>query len=176
VSKWGNSPTFQRRSTPPSPGNDVTDANQPKKLMKGTVRCRRETSSLARFDHSCLRNALLEMVNVCDRWLLSAVYIYAVSVLPVRPWPNRDCGPAHLRNHSFRVAVSPGATVLNDPLSLSNPSEWSVFILQVAAVTSPGYNQSPCYLIGLRCVFGWTLLRSSPSLSRPCPVSRLRPM
>jgi hypothetical protein len=39
--------------------------NQPtKKLTKGGVKHRRETSSLARFDHSCVRNALLEMVNV----------------------------------------------------------------------------------------------------------------
>jgi hypothetical protein len=38
--------------------------NQPtKKLTKGGVLRKRETSSLARFDHSCVRNALLEMVN-----------------------------------------------------------------------------------------------------------------
>jgi hypothetical protein len=35
-----------------------------KKLTKGRVRRKRETSSIARFDHSCLRNALLDMVNV----------------------------------------------------------------------------------------------------------------
>jgi hypothetical protein len=39
-------------------------ANQPtKKLTKGGVLHKRQTSSLARFDHSCLRNALLEMVE-----------------------------------------------------------------------------------------------------------------
>jgi hypothetical protein len=37
--------------------------NQPTKLTKGRVRRRRETSSLARFDHSCVWNALLEMLN-----------------------------------------------------------------------------------------------------------------
>jgi hypothetical protein len=41
-----------------------TPNNQPtKKLTKGGVLCKRKTSSLARFDHSCVRNALLEMVN-----------------------------------------------------------------------------------------------------------------
>jgi hypothetical protein len=34
-----------------------------KKLTKGGVLCKRETSSLARFDHFCVLNALLEMVN-----------------------------------------------------------------------------------------------------------------
>jgi hypothetical protein len=39
-------------------------SNQPtKKPTKGGVLRKRETSSLARFDHSCGRNALLEMVN-----------------------------------------------------------------------------------------------------------------
>jgi hypothetical protein len=38
--------------------------NQPtKKLTKGGVFRKIETSSIARFDHSCVRNALLEMVN-----------------------------------------------------------------------------------------------------------------
>jgi hypothetical protein len=38
--------------------------NQPtKRLIKGGVRRRRETSSLVRSNHSCVRNALLEMVN-----------------------------------------------------------------------------------------------------------------
>jgi hypothetical protein len=38
--------------------------NQPtKRLTKGGVRRRRETSSLAGSNHSCVRNALLEMVN-----------------------------------------------------------------------------------------------------------------
>jgi hypothetical protein len=38
--------------------------NQPtKKLTKGGVLRKRHTSSLARFDHSCVRNALLEMVK-----------------------------------------------------------------------------------------------------------------
>jgi hypothetical protein len=45
--------------------NSVTrQANQPnKRLTKGGVRRRRETSSLARSNHSCIRNALLEMIN-----------------------------------------------------------------------------------------------------------------
>jgi hypothetical protein len=34
-----------------------------KKLTKGGVLCKQETSSLARFDHSCVWNALLEIVN-----------------------------------------------------------------------------------------------------------------
>jgi hypothetical protein len=39
-------------------------ANQPnKKLTKGAVLRKHETSSLARFDHSFVRNALLEMVK-----------------------------------------------------------------------------------------------------------------
>jgi hypothetical protein len=38
--------------------------NQPtKRLTKGAVGRRHETSSLARSNHSCVRNALLEMVN-----------------------------------------------------------------------------------------------------------------
>jgi hypothetical protein len=39
--------------------------NQPtsQRLTKDGVRRRRETSSLARFYHSCVRNALLGMVN-----------------------------------------------------------------------------------------------------------------
>jgi hypothetical protein len=38
--------------------------NQPtKKLTKGGVLRKRQTSSLARFNHSCVRDALLEMVN-----------------------------------------------------------------------------------------------------------------
>jgi hypothetical protein len=37
--------------------------NQPKKRTKGAVKCRRETSSLAKFDHFCIRIALLGMVN-----------------------------------------------------------------------------------------------------------------
>jgi hypothetical protein len=45
-------------------GEYVMVANQPtKKLTKGGVLRKRETSCLARFDHSCVRNALLEMVN-----------------------------------------------------------------------------------------------------------------
>jgi hypothetical protein len=39
-------------------------SNQPtKKLTKGGVLRKRQTSSLARFNHSCVRNALLEMVK-----------------------------------------------------------------------------------------------------------------
>jgi hypothetical protein len=34
-----------------------------KKLTKGGVLCKRQTSSLARSDHSCVRNVLLEMVK-----------------------------------------------------------------------------------------------------------------
>jgi hypothetical protein len=37
--------------------------NQPKSLTKGGVLRKRQTSSLNRFDHSCVRNALLEMVK-----------------------------------------------------------------------------------------------------------------
>jgi hypothetical protein len=38
--------------------------NKPtKKLTKDGVLCKRQTSSLARFDHSCVLNALLEIVN-----------------------------------------------------------------------------------------------------------------
>jgi hypothetical protein len=38
--------------------------NQPtKKLTKGGVLRKRQTSSLARFNHSCVRDALLEMVK-----------------------------------------------------------------------------------------------------------------
>jgi hypothetical protein len=45
-------------------GNSQSLTNQPtKRLTKGGVRRRRETSSLARSNHSCVRNALLEMVN-----------------------------------------------------------------------------------------------------------------
>jgi hypothetical protein len=41
-----------------------SSTNQPtKRLTKGEVRRRRETSSLAGSNHSCVRNALLEMVN-----------------------------------------------------------------------------------------------------------------
>jgi hypothetical protein len=40
------------------------ETNQPtKKLTKGGVLRKRQTSSLARFNHSCVRNALLEMVK-----------------------------------------------------------------------------------------------------------------
>jgi hypothetical protein len=52
--------------TLPLPTRNDTDlsTNQPtKKLTKGGVLRKRETSSLARFDHSCVRSALLEMVN-----------------------------------------------------------------------------------------------------------------
>jgi hypothetical protein len=34
-----------------------------KKLTKGGVLRKRQTSSLARFDHSCVRNAFMEMVK-----------------------------------------------------------------------------------------------------------------
>jgi hypothetical protein len=42
---------------------NMPHANQPRRVTKGGVRRRRETSSLARSNHSCVRNALLEMVN-----------------------------------------------------------------------------------------------------------------
>jgi hypothetical protein len=38
--------------------------SQPKKQTKGRVRCRCQTPSLATFGHSCIWNALLEMVDV----------------------------------------------------------------------------------------------------------------
>jgi hypothetical protein len=45
-------------------GECVVVANQPtKKLTKGGVLRKGQTSSLARFDHSCVQNALLEMVK-----------------------------------------------------------------------------------------------------------------
>jgi hypothetical protein len=37
--------------------------NQPEKLTKSVVKRKRETSSLARLDHSCSPNALLDMVD-----------------------------------------------------------------------------------------------------------------
>jgi hypothetical protein len=44
--------------------NVLSRANQPtKKLPKGGVLLKRQISSLARFYHSCERNALLEMVK-----------------------------------------------------------------------------------------------------------------
>jgi hypothetical protein len=43
---------------------DEYEAQQPtKKLTKGGVLHKLQTSSLARFTHSCVRNALLEMVR-----------------------------------------------------------------------------------------------------------------
>jgi hypothetical protein len=43
---------------------DDKTTNQPtKKLTKGGVLRKRHTSSLARFNHSCVQNALLEMVT-----------------------------------------------------------------------------------------------------------------
>jgi hypothetical protein len=54
--------------------SDLYRFNQPinqKKLTKGEVGRSRETSSLDRFDHSCIPNALLEMANGalnCNRW------------------------------------------------------------------------------------------------------------
>jgi hypothetical protein len=62
-----------------------TYTNQPtkkKKLTKGRVRRRRETSSLATFDHSCARNPLLEMVSVAltQNWVCP----YANAVLSRR--------------------------------------------------------------------------------------------
>jgi hypothetical protein len=43
--------------------DELDKTDQPKKLTKGRVMRRRGTSSLATFDHSCVINALLEMVN-----------------------------------------------------------------------------------------------------------------
>jgi hypothetical protein len=45
------------------PRNQPTNQPTNQKATKGGVLCKRETSSLARFDHSCVRNALLEMEN-----------------------------------------------------------------------------------------------------------------
>jgi hypothetical protein len=41
----------------------IVSTNQPEKIAKGGVKRSHETFSLARLDHSCILNALLEMVN-----------------------------------------------------------------------------------------------------------------
>jgi hypothetical protein len=45
-----------------------------KKLIKGRVRHRRETSCLVKYDHSCVWNAFLEMVNVALKWNSECAY------------------------------------------------------------------------------------------------------
>jgi hypothetical protein len=55
----GSLPCSQESATCPCP----EPTNQPKKPTKGGVLRKGETSSLARFDHSCVRKALLEMVK-----------------------------------------------------------------------------------------------------------------
>jgi hypothetical protein len=62
--QWLNGKTWQHSTA----ATDGQLANQPtnqptKKLTKGGVLRKRQTSSLARFDHSCVRNAFLEMVK-----------------------------------------------------------------------------------------------------------------
>jgi hypothetical protein len=55
--------------------------NQPtKKLNKGGVLRKRDTSSLARLDHSCVRNALLEMVNVPSNYNTGCSYANGIFV------------------------------------------------------------------------------------------------
>jgi hypothetical protein len=48
--------------------HEIFTAQPTKRLTKGGVRRRRETSSLARSNHSCVRNPLLEMVNGALNW------------------------------------------------------------------------------------------------------------
>jgi hypothetical protein len=52
VVKWRKNQSFEDHLQPT------------KKLTKGGILRKRETSSLARFDHSCALNTLLEMVKV----------------------------------------------------------------------------------------------------------------
>jgi hypothetical protein len=56
---------------------EVTSKVKPiKNLSKVGVKRRRETASVARLQHSCVRNALLEMVNVADEaGLKGTIYI-----------------------------------------------------------------------------------------------------
>jgi hypothetical protein len=51
-----------------------------KKLNKGGVLRKRRTSSLARFNHSCVRNALLEMVRVSLKLKRGCAYANGVFV------------------------------------------------------------------------------------------------
>jgi hypothetical protein len=66
------------------PTNETTEStNQPtKKLTKGGVLRKRQTSSVARFDHSCVRNALLEMVKLPN----------AATLLSIRKVPRSNIG------------------------------------------------------------------------------------
>jgi hypothetical protein len=62
--EWRKKQRFEDHLRPRPQGTEVAAANQPtKKLTEGGVLRKHQTSSLARFDHSCVRNALLEMVN-----------------------------------------------------------------------------------------------------------------
>jgi hypothetical protein len=61
----------------------MSRANQPtKKLTKGRVKRRHETSTLARFDQSCIRNAFLEVVNVATNYNGGAAYANRVLLWP----------------------------------------------------------------------------------------------
>jgi hypothetical protein len=48
--------------------DELQPTNQPKKLTKGGVKRRCQTSSLVRFNHSYILNALLEIVNDALNW------------------------------------------------------------------------------------------------------------
>lgn len=108
------------------------------------------------------------------------MYLRAAGCRLAWPWANGDRRPAHLKNQSFEVSVSPGAMVQRNPISLSNHGQLSVFVLKVMAATTAGTNLSLCYLtwpfiaavilqFSFRvCVANSTLfLRLIPSLSSP---------
>jgi hypothetical protein len=64
VVEWQKNQRFEDHLCPRPQGTEVAGENQPtKKLTKGGVWRKRQTLSLARFDHSCVRDALLEMVK-----------------------------------------------------------------------------------------------------------------
>jgi hypothetical protein len=60
----GRSQCFEEMMCPLQGWSDELGHNQPtKKLTRSGVKCRRETTFLATSDNSCVRNALLDMVN-----------------------------------------------------------------------------------------------------------------
>jgi hypothetical protein len=55
--------------------------NQPKSYLKGRVLCECETSSLVRLDHSCVRNAVLELVHRALQTITGGAYANGVFVV-----------------------------------------------------------------------------------------------
>jgi hypothetical protein len=79
-------------------------SNQPKELSKGVVKSRRKTSSLVRFDHLCLRNEFLEMVN--DAWTMTGGHEYLTGCMWRKALTSKLCA-TDIGRRSCRQATCP---------------------------------------------------------------------